>query len=376
MNVLHVITSLDQGGAENALYRLICYDKNNKHTVISLTGLGVYGNKISMEGAVVYDAGMKKGQFKIKSFIKLVRLIKSSKPDVVQTWMYHADLLGGLAAKFASCKSIVWGLHNFNISKTALGASTSIIVRICAFFSNLVPTKIISCSSSAVSVHLQIGYNKKKFEVIPLGYDLSVFKENTNDFERIRGNWGIKPNGVVLGCVARWDKQKDHRNFFKAISILRRKGYHFSAVFIGSEMKKENEELAKLLKSLNLDKDKELYFLGPSSNVPQVLNGMTIHVLSSIGEAFPNVVAESMSCGVPCVVTNVGDSSFIVNNFGWVVKPSDSEELASAIESAILEKNNNPDAWQQRKNNCRKHIEQNFSVEKMVFNYNAVWNSL
>lgn len=115
--------------------------------------------------------------------------------------------------------------------------------------------------------------------------------------------------------------------------------------------------------------------LGAHDNIPALMNALDIHVLSSLGESFPNVIAEAMACGTPCVTTDVGDASLIVGDTGWIVPPRDSAALESAIGSAIkalLEK----DQWQQRRAACRLRIQENFSLEKMCSAYRQVWDDV
>jgi glycosyltransferase involved in cell wall biosynthesis len=100
---------------------------------------------------------------------------------------------------------------------------------------------------------------------------------------------------------------------------------------------------------------------------------LDIHILSSRSEGFPNVLAEAMACGTPCVTTDVGDAAMIVGDTGWVVPPKNPQVLANAILEAINEKQNNPLMWEVREQACRDRIVDNFSIEKMVAGYHQVW---
>jgi Glycosyltransferase len=114
--------------------------------------------------------------------------------------------------------------------------------------------------------------------------------------------------------------------------------------------------------------------LGQRTDIATIMNSLDVHILSSsFGEGFPNVVAEAMACGTPCITTDVGDAAIIVGDTGWVVPPKDSQALANAMLEAMEEKQNNPQAWKARKQACRERIVNNFSIEKMVDSYHQVW---
>ena len=166
MKVLHIITGLNQGGAETVLFRLIMSNPDAEHRIISLTSTGVFGNKLLSDNFQVHALNMHKGIFAtIRGFHELYDLLKTNKPDIIQTWMYHSDLIGGIIAKICGYKKVFWGVLNFNINISAIGLKTRFIVEICSLLSSIVPTKIVSCSESSVKSHSKIGYNANKFIV-------------------------------------------------------------------------------------------------------------------------------------------------------------------------------------------------------------------
>ena len=138
----------------------------------------------------------------------------------------------------------------------------------------------------------------------------------------------------LLGSVARFHPQKDHKNLFQALNLLKINKIFFKCVLVGHKINAKNKLLIKMIKKFNLSK--EVILLGPKRNINQIMNVIDIHILASeYGEAFPNVVAEAMACGTPCVVTDVGDSSLIVGKTGWIVRPSDSKGLAYSIKKQL-----------------------------------------
>ncbi|MBX6393566.1 MAG: glycosyltransferase [Burkholderiales bacterium] len=174
----------------------------------------------------------------------------------------------------------------------------------------------------------------------------------------------------LLGMVARFDPQKDHANLIDALGRLHRGGHRFTAVFVGSGMTPENRAITDQLDAAGLRDT--VHLLGPRADIPAVMSALDVHVLSSAGEAFPNVLAEAMACGTPCVTTDVGDAAVIVGETGWVTSPKDSAALAEALQQALQAWTGRP-AWAQRQAACRARIAEHFSIEAMVDRYRAVW---
>ena len=366
LNILHIITSLDDGGAEGVLSRMCLMEPKN-HTVISLMNMGKYGSILERGGVKVYCLNLNPSKIDIKKFIELYFLIRSINPPVVQTWLYHADFLGGLAAKLAGVSNIYWGIRHSNLSKGTIKKSTYFIMKMCAILSYFIPKKIISCSRDAIESHKNQGYVKNKFELIQNGYDLNKFRPLLD--QKIKFNYK-KP---VIAMVARYDVQKDHQNLLQALSILKSRGGYFHAVLVGTGMTEDNEELMQLiaLNALELHEDITLY--GRCNDIPALMNAIDLHVLSSLGEAFPNVLAEAMACGTPCISTDVGDAKDIVDKYGWIVPAGNSVKLAEAITVALNELQSKPTEWYVRKKGCIMHIQNNFDIYTMLRNFHHVW---
>ena len=371
MRTIHIITGLEDGGAEAVLYRLCQRIDSNDQTVLSLRGDGKYGPLIRALGIPVICLGMPPGRIRFSAILRLWRLIKAQDPDLVQTWMYHGDLVGGVVARLAGIRNIVWGVHHTTLERGKAKRSTIWVAKACANLSRLVPRKIICCAESAARIHGELGYDSERLVVVNNGYDLVEFEPNADSGLAVRRDLCIPPNAVLLGMVGRFDPQKDHENFVRALWEIRARGHDFYCLLVGKDVDQNNVQLKGLIQKFGLTE--RVMLAGQRSDMPAVMNALDLHVLSSAyGEAFPNVLAEAMACGTPCVATDVGDSAVIVGQTGWVVPAKNTEKLADGL-SAALTALKDGEAWQLRRRDCRGRIQERFSVEAMVARYQGVW---
>lgn len=370
-SILHVITGLEDGGAEAALFRLSTNDKNSRHHVVSLMGEGIYGPRLRARGVDVVSLNMRRGRVSLLGLLKLWRLMRTSEPDVVQTWMYHADLVGGAIARIAGIRNVAWGIRHTDLVEGESTGRTIKIARICAKLSRVIPRIIVCCAERGRSVHAELGYDEGRMVVIPNGYDLSVFAPDLSARVRVRHQLGLTASDAVLGFVARYNPQKDHRNLLQALAKLQTEGLKPICLLVGAGMDDQNFELKGRITELGLDQD-SVKLLGRSDDVPAIMNALDIHVMSSsFGEAFPNVLAEAMACGTPCISTDVGDAREIVGDTGQIVPPNDANALAAAIAEMLPQVNGI--GWNLRGEAARKHVCRNFSMLRMIDGYHRAW---
>ncbi|MBA4384752.1 MAG: glycosyl transferase family 1 [Anaerolinea sp.] len=373
MRVLHIITCLNDGGAEAILYRLCSYDKANTHLVISLMHDGKYGPLLRDAGIDVHCLNITKTKVSPFALLRLYRLIKSFNPDAVQTWMYHADLIGGSIARSAGYKNINWGIHNSTLDPKQSKRTTILIAGLCAKASWIVPKRVVCCAQKSLDVHKALGYAHKKLIVVNNGYDLSKFFKDDRLGNHVRQELHLGADVPLLGMVGRFDPQKDHFNLIAALAIVKKTLPQVRCLLIGSGMNLDNAALLKCI--AENDVEDQVILLNQRSDIPAIMNALDLHVLSSAyGEAFPNVLNEAMACGTPCVTTDVGDSALIVAETGWVVPPKDAQGLAASILNALQEKKNAPEKWASRQLMARRRVQENFSIETMVAGYQAVWS--
>lgn len=375
LRVAHVITGLGQGGAEAVLYRLATYpDQAVEHIVVSLTDAGVYGDRLRAAGVAVHTLGMMRGRISLSGFMALRGLLARLRPDAVQTWMYHADLIGGLAARLAGVRALAWGIRNSGAHLQRSSRSARLVLRLCARLSAWLPAVVVCAAQDAAVRHGEQGYRTDRMVVIPNGYDLSRYAPDPAARQKMRRLWAVADEAPLLGCVARWDPLKDHANLLQALALLTRDGRHAAArcVLVGRGMSRDNAELAALLDGCGV-RD-QVVLAGPSDDVPAVMNALDMHVLSSCAEGFPNVVAEAMACATPCVVTDVGDAAHIVGDTGVVVPPEQPPALAAGM-AAMLERieRDGRDAVGAA---GRQRVLAQFDLARMVQAYTAVWRRI
>tara|TARA_B100000989_G_C19523402_1_gene465489 strand:+ start:671 stop:1789 length:1119 start_codon:yes stop_codon:yes gene_type:complete len=365
MKIVHIITGLGDGGAEHTLYKICKYDKSNNHFVVSLKNPEKYYPLLNKLGIKVYCLNLK--IYSIIKFIYLIQLLKNLKPDIVQTWLVHGDLVGGIAARLAGLKNIIWNVRYSNLEFGKAKLITILILKILCKLSFFIPRLIIVVSKSAKKSCIELGYDTKKLYLITNGYDLTILKPFK--VQKLRFKYKLKKKIPIIGKVARYDAKKDHSNLLNALHLLKKKNLKFNCVLVGKNVDKNNFNLINQINVLELSNCIKL--LGQKNSILNIMNEIDLLVQSSsYGEGFPNVVAEAMACGTPCVVTNVGDAASIVGKTGWVVPAKKPEKLASAIEKALLfiEKNSF-----KKNNKSRLRIKKKFSIEKMLNQYRIVW---
>ena len=332
ISITYLITGLFTGGAETMLLKLLQHLDRSRFTprVISLSTKGEIGPRIEALGVPVQALGMQSGVPSPVRFARLVWLLRASRPLVVHTWMYHADLLGGLSARLAGCKNVIWGVRSSHLSSTESKRSTLMVMKACAAVSGWVPSKILSCSHRAKAVHVAAGYVEDKINVIPNGFDLGCFAPDTAARSSVRAELGLSMDTPLVGLMARHDPQKSHSGFFEAAARLREHLPQVHFVLAGTGIDACNAALTAAVVQKGLQAHAHL--IGRRDDMPRLMAALDVLASSSsYGEAFPNVLGEAMACGVPCVVTDVGDSAEIVGPTGRVVPPGDMTGLADQL---------------------------------------------
>ena len=326
-----VITGLGTGGAEMMLLKVLeRLDPAWGPHVISLTDVGEIGRRLEALGIPVEGLGLRPGRAGPLAIGRLAALLRELRPDVVHTWMYHADLLGGVAARLAGGCAVGWCIRNSTLDPSQTRRSTRLVARACALLSRRVPDRILTCSEVARRVHVDLGYAADRMVVVPNGFDLASFRPDDAARADVRRELGLAPGTPLVGVVGRLDPQKNHAGFFAAAGLLRRRRPDAHLLLAGKGLEPGSAPVAAMMAAAGVGEMTHL--LGRREDMPRLMAALDVLVSASgYGEAFPNVLGEAMACGVPCAVTDVGDSAFIVGDTGRVVAPCDMAALAAAI---------------------------------------------
>lgn len=367
--IVHIITGLNRGGAEHALFRLVTREPDPKKVwVVSCKDAGLFGARLTAAGIGVTCLDLHHRFINPIKFWKLVRLLRQLQPDMVQTWMYHADLLGGLAAKLAGVP-VCWGVRHSNLSATHNPLTTRLVARLCGILSQWVPARIVFNSQNAISVHQALGYASPAV-LIHNGLDAQQWSPRPELRETTRARLGLPEDAFVFAHAGRGDPQKDHPTLARAFSQMLESLPNVWLLMCGSGLT-ENAPYFKSLPFSPLAR-RQVLPLGARDDLVELWSAADAFVLSSAyGEGFPNVVAEAMACGLPCVTTDVGDAAAIVGDTGLVVPPSAPDQL----EAAMLAMAGLSEAeYRRRANAARLRIEAEFSLDRMFESFHQVWN--
>ena len=329
-NTLHIITSLNIGGAESMLHRLIKFKPEliDSTIVVSLTDDGKIGLMLKDMGVTVISLEMH-NWFSILSVIfKLKKIIQKEKPKIIHTWMYHANLLGGIAALMANNKNIIWSIRRSNL-KYSESISTFFVMKIGALLSNIIPRKIVSVAESGVKNHEKYGYKKNKMIVIPNGFDLIKLKRDLLQRKIIRRKLDIFDDQLIIGSVGRFHDSKDYESLVASAPAVIRKFKNIKYMLIGRDIDSKNFTLMNWIAKTGYSS--HFLLLGEINDVAKYMSAMDIFCLSSITEGFPNVVGEAMSMALPCVVTDVGDIKKLVGDTAIIVEPSNKQMLSQGL---------------------------------------------
>lgn len=240
LKVIHVITGLEDGGAEAVLFRLVTYPYKNidvTHHVVSMMGPGKYGPLLESAGIAVTCLNMPSGRVTVAGLKTLLGIFRQNKDAVVQTWMYHANLFAGVLAKMAGINKIYWGIHHTDLDPKRFKRSTVWIARYSSFLTGFVPAKIICCAKKSVEVHRDVGYVPEKLVAVFNGYDLNSFAMSDAAREQVRSELNVGDR-LLLGMVGRFHPQKDHANLFKALGLLKKQtSLDFLCAVVGTDRK-------------------------------------------------------------------------------------------------------------------------------------------
>lgn len=372
MRILHLISSLGVGGAETMLLKLVQEQTRRGHAfhVVSLTGDGPIGEGLRAAGAETAFLGMTRGVPDPLALGRLLQAVRRWSPDLLQSWMYHADLMGGLVGRVARVP-VVWGIRGTGLDAVKTKRTTLLARRLCAGLSGILPRVIVSCSHAAVEEHVAVGYRRDRIRVIPNGFELAKFRPDGTARAAVRAELGLAPGQPLVGLMARFDPLKDYATFAAAVARLVRTRPDAAFLACGDGVTPENELLSSLLREAGAEGRVRL--LGRRNDMPHIAAALDVATLSSCGEGFPNVIGEAMACGVPAVVTDVGDSRWLVGDTGRTVPPRDPEALAAGwAELLALDEPARRDLGRR----ARERVEREFDIRQVSLRFEELYREM
>lgn len=370
MKILHIIVGLGVGGAELMLKRLVETHRSRKvyqHKIISLTSVGKVGLELRELGVDVRSLEMRSFLDVPHTLWQLSRIIKLETPDIVQTWMYHADLLGGLAARFVGNRHIVWGIRTTDVQAAGV-RTTNMIGNVCARLSHWLPHTIVCAAEASRRTHIAVGYDATRMTVVPNGFDLTRLVASPEQRADLRQLCGFDDTHVVVGTLGRFNPAKDHANFVRAAGLVAQHRPEVRFLMVGRELTRDNAVLMDWIAQTGYAE--RFVLLGERVDVAVCLSAMDIFGLSSRTEGFPNVVGEAMAMGLPCVVTDVGDAAMLVADTGVVVPKENASALAQGLEQLLV---SGTDALLAQGQLARQRIVAEFTIVRARDRFEAIY---
>ena len=371
LHVCHIIHDTQVGGTETMLYKIVKNTHEQLATnVISLMGCGPVGEQIRQLGVPLHTMEcVRNARPRFERLPALFHLLRRLKPDVVQTWGYHADLVGGVVAKLMTRAAIVWNIRHATLDPKIDSRNVLRSARLCATLSRFVPQHILSNSHAAIESHKNAGYDAQKISVIANGFDTDRFKPLPSEKLALRRELGIPVDAKVIGMCGRFHRHKGQDAFVRAARRVAETQPSTHFLMAGKQCDEKNEELASWIKTAGLEE--KFHLLGVRTDIPLVLSAMDVYLLPSITEGLPNVVGEAMACGVPVVATDVGDAARLIGNCGIIVPVGDVDAMARGIERTLGRSDKMQIADSRR---ARSRIVNRYRMKHIVEQYRHVWS--
>jgi len=331
--ILHVVSGLDIGGAELTLYRLATALRDRYElVVVNLSASGVLEERFQAKGITVHHCDLKHRP--LAGFRLLGRVIREFRPDLINSWMYHANVVASVARRWGgSSAPLVWSVRHSLQSFPSEKWSLRQIIR-AGGYGIWHPDAVTFNAFSGRDSHLPFGYGRHPTQVIVNGVDLHHFTRSVADRQLFRHQLDFSEDVMLVGYVGRFHALKDLPTLIACFSAIHRRLPRTRFVLAGPGLVNGNPVLDGLLGNANLSA--LVRCLGPREDVTAVYSGLDLLILSSLAEGTANVLLEAMACEVPCVTTDAGDCARLVADARFVAPRSDPTTLADRA-IAVLE---------------------------------------
>lgn len=375
LSLVHIISDLSIGGAEMMLFNLLSEADTRRFVpaVISLGKRSKLDARIEELDIPVYNLGMTPATLPTPRQVwRLLATVRRLRPHLIQGWMYHGSLAAQLSESAVARRTpVIWSIHSCNNDLTLEKRLTSAVIRLCGRLSAR-PAKILYVSEASRRQHEAMGYCSQHSQVITNGFDTAQFSPSVKARAAVRAELGLGEDQFLIGLVGRFHPMKDHLNFLRAAALMASDNSAAQFVLAGREVDGNNHTLGRLLAKCGLEG--RVHLLGERRDTHNVIAALDVCSLSSsYGESFPLVVGEAMACGVPCVVTDVGDAALLVGDTGFVVPPRNPEALARAWRELIRL---GPDGRAQLGEAARERVCENFLLAPVVAQYESLWEKI
>ena len=371
--IAHLITDLKNGGAQTMLYKMLSgLNKTQYHsTVLSLTTTDPIGDKIQALGVSVIELGMRPNSLNPLPIIRLIRLFKALRINLIHTWMYHADLIGALAGFACHKTPVIWGIHHGELSPETTKRGTILLANLNARLSSRLPREIVYVSDHARDIHHSIGYCNKRDQVIFNGVDLTDFYPNIESRYHIRSELGLASKTPLIGMIARFHPLKDYQTFIKAAGLIHQIKPDVHFLLCGDDVNADNRTMMEWIQAADITQ--VVHTLGHRKDVAHIIQSLDIATSTSRCESFSLVMAEAMACGVPCVTTDIPGPVSVVGPLGWIVPVGNPKALCNVwikiLHLTSEQRHEYAHAAQERVKTC-------FSIETMIRGYELLYKEI
>jgi glycosyltransferase involved in cell wall biosynthesis len=366
--VVHLITTLTQGGAERVLSQVVPRPDEapgERHVVVSLVDGGMFADELRQAGVEVRGLGMRPGRDVIRGVRGLAALLRELQPTLVVSWMYHAcliDLLSRPLSGRARRARMVWTLRGSLGTLAGLPVHTRASVRLLGWASSR-PEAIAINSRTGRRDHSRAGYRPRRWIDLPNGCDTAHFRPDLHDREAVRAELGIPPDAIVAISPARIHPQKDHGTLIDALRRAHAEDPRLELILVGSG----TETLAS-----RTGPGLRIHGLGERRDVARLLRAADLIVSSSLTEGLPNALLEGMATGLVPVATDVGDCRVVVGSTGRIVRPGDAPALAAAISYLLA---TDPETRASLGHAARRRVIDAYDAELARREYRALWDA-
>jgi len=355
------------------LYKLLSRMRKDRfeNIVFTLKEKGELSEDFESQSIRVYNVGGMGVILRISVLIRSLKILREINPDIIQGWLVHGSFVAQIASIFLPYRlPTLWNIRYTALPKPETKNSTLLIIKLLSLLSFL-PRKIIYNSKAGANDHIRMGYRRDKNCIIPNGFDTKLFSPSVKNRRSVRLELNIPEEAILIGLIGRFDPLKDHNCFLKAGAKLLSNKREVYFLLAGREVDLQNRHLMQLIEKLGISG--KVFLLGERRDIPRITAALDIAACSSISEGFPNVIGEAMSCGIPCVVTDVGDSAWIVGDSGIVVPPCNHEALCEAWQKIIELGSVKRQILGEK---ARERIKNHFSIQMIVQKYEQLYEAL